>query len=293
MTVAEAFNTFKSNLEITQSESQDASRKQKEVRALLNDTFAIDQDFLTGSYARHTKTRPLKDVDIFLVLNASESHRMDDEPKVVLEAVRACLAVKYGAENVKVDRRCVTVNFDSVSTAAGEDDKVLTFDVVPAFEIKGAYKIPDAKSNSWIMTDPAIHAQLSTAKNAELNAAWVPLVKMIRRWNRNADRPIKPSFLIEVMALDLVDRPFGNYPDEIRRFFAAAASTIADRWPDPAGLGPDVSDEMSSSAVAAAEAALRKAELQAMNAQRAENLGRIGDALGIWKSVFGRYFPTS
>ena len=30
--------------------------------------FAIDRSFLTGSYARYTKTKPLKDIDIFFVL---------------------------------------------------------------------------------------------------------------------------------------------------------------------------------------------------------------------------------
>src|SRR4051812_44830554 len=99
---------------------------------------------------------------------------------------------------------------------------------------------------------------------------------MLKGWNRAAGKPIRPSFLVEVMALDLVDGPFNNYPDEARRFFAAASSSIADDWPDPAGLGPPDSDEMSSTLCAAASQKLKAAEALAARAFRADQQGRQG-----------------
>ncbi|MDE0269378.1 MAG: hypothetical protein OXI96_10195 [Acidimicrobiaceae bacterium] len=39
----------------------------------MGDAFNVQHDFLTDSYARHTNTKPLKDVDIFVVFNDSES----------------------------------------------------------------------------------------------------------------------------------------------------------------------------------------------------------------------------
>ena len=71
-------------------------------------------------------------------------------------------------------------------------------------------------------TDPEIHMQEATAKNKELGGKWIPLVKMVKRWNRFADKPIKPAFLIEVMMQELVDAPFTTYPSELRQFFASA-----------------------------------------------------------------------
>lgn len=65
-----------------------------------------------------------------------------------------------------------------------------------------------------------------TAKNKKLGGKWIPLVKMIKRWNRSVDKPIKPAFLIEVIMQDLVDAPFTTYPSEVRRFFAAALDGI-------------------------------------------------------------------
>ena len=56
LTPNEAFRKFRSNLELTQKEQDDASRRQKEIRALMDESFKIADDFLTGSYRRWTKT---------------------------------------------------------------------------------------------------------------------------------------------------------------------------------------------------------------------------------------------
>ena len=61
LTVNEAFRKFKSRLELNQKEQDNASAKHTEVRDYLHTKFAIEGNFLTGSYKRHTKTnRPLK-----------------------------------------------------------------------------------------------------------------------------------------------------------------------------------------------------------------------------------------
>jgi hypothetical protein len=51
--------------------------------------------------------QPLKDVDIFCVFHDDErpKYRNDSHPSVVLEAVRAHLAKKYGNDAVKKQRR--------------------------------------------------------------------------------------------------------------------------------------------------------------------------------------------
>lgn len=50
LTVTEAFRKFRSRLELTQKEQDDASRRQKEIREVMNRSFKISDDFLTGSY---------------------------------------------------------------------------------------------------------------------------------------------------------------------------------------------------------------------------------------------------
>ena len=291
-TVPEAFDKFRRRLEITKTEQDDAARRQKEVRECINNDFDIKRDFLTGSYARHTKTKPLKDVDIFFVLGEEEQQRRKDPPGKTIDAFEDCLVGKYGRENVERGRRCVTVEFEKRNPGPDEESKVLSIDAVPAFEKGSHYELPDDFEGLWIASDPEVHKDQATAKNKELGGNWVPLVKMAKAWNREHGKVIRPSFLVEVMAQDLVDGPFNNYQDEVRRFFAAAEASIGDEWPDPAGLGPPVSDQMDFGRVERAKEALRDAEIKATRAFREEQNGRQAEAIRLWREILGQYFPA-
>ena len=293
ITVTEAFDTFRQRLELTQTERDDAQRRHTEVRECIRSSFQVDRDFLTGSYARNTKTKPLKDIDIFFVLGKDERHWRSKAPSAILAAFEDCLVKKYGREDVERGRRCVTVEFEKRYQTQDKDGKVLSIDSVPAFEVDGHYEIPDGKLDKWIQSDPEVHKDEATAKNKQLDGKWVPFVKMVKRWNRESDKLIKPMFLMEVMAQELVDPPFNNYPDEVLRYVSAVQVAIDQDWPDPAGLGPMVSDQMDANAKTAAKKALRDAERFAVQAMRAEQLGRVGEALQLWRQVFGSYFPTS
>ncbi len=292
MTVQEAFETYRQRLELSETERTDTIRRHNEVRDCIKAKFDIKRDFLTGSYARHTKTKPLKDVDIFFVLSDSEKKKWRDKaPSEILDAFKNCLADKYGKDAVDPGRRCATVEFEK--NTKDEEGKVLSIDAVPAVDLDDCYEIPDRHLGKWIKTDPEIHKQQSTDKNKALDGKWVPLVKMVKRWNRSADKPIKPAFLIEVMAQSLVDAPFTTYPSEVRRFFAAALDGITKAWPDLAGYGPPVSDQMTPELVAKAVTALRAAETQAALAMRLEKEGKTGEALALWRKIMGRYFPSA
>jgi predicted nucleotidyltransferase len=292
-TVAEAFEIFRQRLELSKTEQKDAIRRHNDVRGCLRNKFDIKRDFLTGSYARHTKTKPLKDVDIFFCLGEKDGHWRNKPPQKILTAFEECLAAKYGGDNVDPGRRCVTVEFDKHNPTVDEEGKVLSNDAVPAYELSDCYEIPDRDLGKWIKTNPDTHKQEATAKNNLLGRKWVPLVKMLKRWNRSAGKPITPSFLIEVMALELVNPPFTNYSSEIRRFFASALEGIAKDWPDPAGFGPPVSDQMTPQKQQEAFSALRTAEVKAVRAVRLEQQGKIREALALWHEVMGKYFPTS
>lgn len=290
ISVPEAFLKFKSKLELTKTESEDAQKRHSEVRGCIKEDFDVERDFLTGSYGRHTKTKPLKDIDVFFVLGAGESWRRKEAPVNTLNAFEKCLRKKY--DKVEPNRRCVTVEFDKKNQTQEDGGQVLSIDAVPAFRIGDGYEIPDRVLGEWVATDPEVHAQQATAKNEELGKDWKPIVKMLKKWNAHVGKPIKPSFLIEVMALELFDPPFNNYPDEVQRYFSAARHSIDDEWPDPAGLGPPVSDQMDYQMRENAKEALRNAEKLAVRAIRAEEQGKISEALSLWRELLGPYFPV-
>ncbi|MDA2912548.1 nucleotidyltransferase [Acidobacteriia bacterium AH_259_A11_L15] len=289
MTVREAFEKFKSNLEITEEEETTASGRHNRVRELLDGTFELENHFLTGSYRRETKTKPLKDVDIFCVLKANNSTRRayrENNPSNVLSAFEKVLREECG-DRVSIGRRSVSIDF-------GPEERIVSFDVVPAFERSGrGYEVPDGKLGIWIASDPTEHASQATEKNKELDNKWKPLVKMIKGWNRANDNPVKPSFLLEVMAMELVAPEFTNYPWELQTFFASAAERVTDSWPDPAGLGPDVNDTMSDTEKRHASLALQRAAGDAAAARRLENAGQENDAKRAWRMLLGLLFPVS
>ena len=295
LSTAEAFDKFRKTLELSDTESKDASKRQTQVRDCIRGGFDIKTDFLSGSYRRHTKTKPLKDVDVMFVLGEKEKSRLEKPPIEMLQAFEKCLKKTFdGADQTEIGRRAVTVIFEKNYYPDNHDGKVLSIDAVPAFESgKDVYEIPDKVAGKWIKTNPKKHMEQATMKNAELDGCWVPLIKMAKGWNRANGKPIKPSFLVEVMAEGLVEAPFSTYPNELRNFFAAMEANVAASWPDPAGLGPPVSDQMTTELVTVARKALQEAQRKAALAMRAEETGRQGEALRIWREVLGDYFPLS
>ena len=294
LTPNEAFRKFRSNLELTQKEQDNASARQTEIRALMDTSFTIADDFLTGSYRRWTKTKPLKDVDIFCVFADSEraKYRSNKPPSIILADTEKVLALEYGKENVHRQRRSISVSFPDSS---GDEERVMSFDVVPAFTKAAHLEIPDtATSKEWTETNPKIHAEKATAANGVFNGEWKGMVRMAKSWNREKGKPIKPPFLIEVMALDILRPPFGgDFPYEFMSFFATMADRIDEVWPDPAGLGPPVSDTMNASERAAAKRALTEAHNMIREAIQLSRGSRNGDALSKYRQLFGDRFPLS
>jgi hypothetical protein len=297
MTVADAFKKFRTRLELTDREQDDASRRHNEIRDYLKTKFDIERDVLTGSYKRWTKTKPLKDVDIFCILGKKERHRRDKPPADLLKAFEDALVEKYGRDKVSRQRRSVTVDF-GVKPDAEEDTggKVMSFDVVPAFAKKDHFEIPDtATSSGWTETNPDVHYDLAVKAHDAYNGEWKGIVRMTKKWNAFHGKAVKPSFLIEVMALQLLHPPFGgDYRYEIKAFLASLADRIHETWADPAKLGPPVSDSMDKAARDAAKCTLLAGSDAAARAIQLERQGKNGEALKVWRNeVFGPMFPLS
>ena len=238
-------------------------------------------DFLTGSYRRDTKTKRLKDIDIFAVIDKDGATGRLPHQVPGRGAARAGGTAARQWPDARRDGMAVVIHY-------GTDDDVMSIDVVPAFDRKGGgYVIPNPSAGDWIATNPKRHHELSIAKNAECDGKFVPFVKMIKGINRELGEPVSPSFLLEVMAQSLVKAPFGRYQDEIAVFLATAAEQIDRQWRDPAGLGGDVNTVMSRAQKQAAVVALRGAQEIAERAIDLEDDGQERAAYDEWKKLFG------
>jgi SMODS domain-containing protein len=283
--VDDAFAKCKSTLEITATEQNFASSTHADIRGVVRASWQLDDDFLTGSYRRNTKTKKLKDVDIFVVIDPSgpQADLRDKHPSVVLAELRKVLETKYS--NVVTDGFACTIKF-------GDEGDIASFDVVPAFKrTGGGWEIPDADRSSWISTNPKVHHEQSTKMNGRCEERFVPFVKMIKGINRHFDEPINPSFLLEVMAHGLVSTPFGRYQDEITWFLASAAEQITDDWPDPAKIGPVVNGMMSAADRHTAAQTLNDWQRIAEKAVRLEDAQQDRAAVEEWRKLFGPRMP--
>lgn len=298
ITIEEAFRKFKSRLELNDKEQQNASARQNEVREYLDTKFDLDNSFLTGSYARNTKTKPLKDIDIFFVLADSEKEYRTKNPSVVLKDFEDALVEKYGRAAVRRQDKSINVDFGVVVDADDNTDyRVLSIDAVPAFPSGDDFEIPDQSTNKWIKTNPKRHAAKAVDAHQAYSSEWKGLVRMLKYWNnypKHGEKPIKPSFLIEVMALQCLYGGWkGKFEYEIQGFFSTLADRIFDTWNDPAGLGPPVSDGMDAQRKKRARDLLQAASREASVAINDVRSGRNGEALKAWRALFGPKFPLS
>ena len=280
--IDDAFDKLKSNLEITQTESQQAQTRHQLIRDHIEESWELKDHFLTGSYVRHTKTKKLKDVDIFVVVDPDgpQGRLARGTGTAAVHALRDVLANRWN--NLDTDDNVVTINYG--------DEEVASYEVAPVFPREGGgYLMPNGAD--WMATDPQDQAKLVTDKNKACDGKFVPFVKMVKGINREAGDPIELSFLLEVMGLELVIEPFGRYRDEIRFFLASVADQMVNNWPDPVGLGPDVNDGIEVWRRHQLSETVRGWLAVAEEALQLEYEGKERAAVETWRELFGWRMP--
>lgn len=136
--------------------------------------FHVDT-FLTGSYAKHTYIKPVKndgrtDVDIIVVT----THTPADMPSEVLEELKDTLLKKAKYSTAKLQSHSIGISMEGID-----------IDVTPvAVNIYGDYFVGSSDDNTWTLTDPKRHIAWSTEVNKESNLKFKPLVKMMKWWRR-------------------------------------------------------------------------------------------------------------
>jgi len=284
-TIAGAFNTFKSNLQITDLQQDTVSTRQQNVRSAVEGELTILSSFLTGSYSRKTMIAPLSeaDIDIFIVLH-SQYFEQNGQASL-LDRVKRVLKKTYpNTPEISRNGQAVTISFT--------DFKV---DVVPAFNRNGGgYLIPSTYGGgSWISTDPKKHVEISTQKNTAHNGDLIPVVKMIKRWNRMIDWYFS-SFHLEALAWNIFEGvTISDFSSGVRYFFDKGRSYIGSPVYDPSGYGGNVGRYLDTQTkIDEAVSRFSTAFTRAKNAEAYASQGKISDAITEWRKIFGDKFPV-
>lgn len=137
------------------------------------------------------------------------------------------------------------------------------------------------------------HVELMSAQNAAHNSDLVPMVKMIKGWNRNISDYFR-SFHLEVLALEIFNGiTISDFSSGARFYFDKGRALIARKNIDPAGYGDDVGRYINGrAAVEEAEAKFQLAYDRAVKAEDFATRGHTTHAFEMWSKIFGNYFPA-
>ena len=287
--VIESFNMFKSNLEITALQKSTVSGRQQNIRDALQDHLEVTDTFLTGSYSRHTMIAPLKeaDIDIFIILDRKYFYHYDGKnggPAGLLELLKSSLKRTYSrTPDISRNGQAVTITFSD-----------FIVDVVPAFNRKGGgFLIPNSQTQSWLSTDPKKHVEIWSQENQLHNGNLVPLIKMIKRWNKMI-KNFFMSFHIEVMVLQILHNvTITDFPSGVRYFFDKGRYHVSKENPDPAQYGKDVGSYINTqSKINDSVNLFQLAYDSALKAEEYARNNKNYDAINMWRLVFGDFFPA-
>lgn len=226
--ISGAFEELKTNLEITGLQTSTVSTRQQNVRDAVEKDFTLAESFLIGSYKRHTMITPLTeaDIDVFVVLNDNPHwDTYQHSPNQLLQDIKTTLKKTYPkTPSIKPDGPAVTITFND-----------FVVDVVPAFiHDHGGYLIPD--QGQWLRTDPKIHTEIVSSTNDGNGGDLVPLIKMIKQWNRHHDNKFR-NFYLELLTTEAFT--FGSidtWEQGFANFISHAVDNISGGIGDPAGF---------------------------------------------------------
>lgn len=283
-TVLQGFEKLRQNLEITDLQSAKVSTRQQGVRDAVANEMNVLNSFLAGSYKRSTMISPLSgsDIDIFVVLHP-EYYKPDGQA-YLLDKVKTVLKKTYpSTQEISRNGQAVTITFND-----------FLVDVVPTFKRDGGgYLIPDAIQKRWISTNPDRHTEIWSEANKSHNGGLVPLIKMIKGWNKQNNAVLR-SFHLEAGILNvLTNVKISSYSSGVRYFFEKSRASFPYIITDPAGYGDNLATYLNSSDKQNAVVNLLERSYQkATEAEKLESEGKNYDAINKWREIFGSYFPA-
>jgi len=297
LTIDQSFQKFLTNLNPTDKQLQQIQKTRNSIdAALINDDqiFLNTQkqiSFLTGSYSRKTIIRPIDDIDLYVRVHYSK-HAEGQSPMSILRLMARAIRRRY-PKNTKtnVDAPCIVVKFWNYK-----------FEIVPAVGYSDdldLYSIPAPGSKDWMQCYPNVPNNWLSACNHSNNSLFIPLIKMLKQWNRNNKVGLK-SFHLEL----LTEKVFGavadiySYPQGIYDWMYYVRNWIWEKdYPfvlEP-GKSYDYVDEYLYEKPFRLNVVRKKFDAGLKKAERAWNFyskSKYPAAKRVWNNMFGPKFPV-
>ncbi|WP_316799653.1 hypothetical protein [Pedobacter frigidisoli] len=270
-----------------------------------------------GSFSRKTKTRPLDDIDLMIVLHARGNwrnqnltggytiHVPQDADKQralcndgtdtlnsikVINKFKEYLSKVPSYKNAEIKR-----NQEAVTLELGYE---WVYDIVPCFITSPEngndfFLIPDG-NGKWKPTDPRIDKERTTRINGKQDISVLDVVRIMKYWTKRRTAHTMGSYFLECLILHYYDTygiTSSKYIDlELPKIFAHVYHQIDNPLNDPKGFQGNLNtlswDERKS--------IKDRAELdfnRATEARQLETDGKQKESIAKWREIFGSDFP--
>jgi hypothetical protein len=289
--VTNRFTAFVDNLALTDAQHIDGVTKFKGVVKTLNQAYwnsdsETDHAFFIGSWAKQTRIRPPRDVDLYFLLPLEVYRRFEqykgNKQSALLQEVKGKLLASNPLSDIKGDGPVVLASFWSFNV-----------EVVPAFLLDAndrSYYVCDTKNGgSYKTTKPLDEVEAIERADQRNNSNVRRLVRMLKCWQAYCSVPIK-SFHLELLATEFLDQwpnkdqGYFYYDWMCRDFFQWMIARPASILFAPGTFEPMyVGDAWKSRAESAYNRALKACEY--------EKFSEEGDAGDEWQKIFGNEIP--
>lgn len=205
MSVSKRFDQFLKNISLTDLQlANGRSARDSVVRILNMHYYGIDSgsknSHFIGSWAKHTRIRPPRDVDVEFFLPVEVKDRFDqrsgNKQSQLLQEVRLILLKYFTRTEVKGDGPTVFVPLSSYLV-----ELVPSFRRYPSGSFVcdtsgiGSYKHEDYQAQIMSLSDSDVKNKGNTRH----------LIRMMKCWQRHCSVPLR-SFLIELTAVDFLEK---------------------------------------------------------------------------------------
>lgn len=290
MTTEESFKNLTSKLELTKNESDQISRKHNILREKLREKLPVEDDFLTGSYARNTMIRPKDDnkfdVDFFLAFSQKDygESELPDLLNIVKKASEQIKDDDKDIEEIQEQKRSIRIVYNSN----------FQIDIVPAVQIEKdeRYKIFDKNTQQAIESNPKLHSSNLTSANETTESGavkrLVPIVKLLKSWKRDKCDYVK-SFHLEMLAVEILGgEEISSYSQGLAKFFTNAAQNLQSAgMKDPANEKNIIDEYLDDNSKRDELLNLIANEKEITErAIKFENKGENDNAVNEWKKIF-------
>lgn len=291
MTTEVFFTNSASNLELTKTERERVSKKHNGLRERLREKLSVEDDFLTGSYARNTLIKPKDpkekyDVDFFLAFSKKDygEKELSDLLKLVKMGLEKIEEEDSDIEDVKEQSRSLAVIY--------KDN--FQIDVVPAIQIKKKvkYKIYDKTNREAVESNPRLHGANLTRANDKSESGsvkrLVPIVKLLKSWKRDKCDYLK-SFHLEMLTIEILGGgEIKSYAEGIGEFFSSVEDYLEESClEDPANEENVIDEYLDEDGNRDKILKLvRKEKKIAQKALELEESGKQEEAIKEWKKIF-------